>query len=223
MAGGAATLTWVTIAVHLEDAASIADFTTFLERAANATDGVVRLTAEGGILRATVCAFAPFGLLDTAPTVLGMRTFRETSGVTCDAVLSGRALLDRLAHLAPGELSVPLPPTRETATWVGVEPPRDEWRHTSQLSCQQLRDVALQGIAEVAEALPDNPGEIVVRDVRAAVWSQPIGDAELLPRSVAFTAHMLGFLPQTAEARVFESGRWLRLSTPNGHVLVYRR
>ena len=209
--------------LHFDDARSIADFKVFLERALTSTDGVVRVTAGASSLRATVCTFGPFGLLDTAPTVLGMRVFAETSGLQCDLVLSGRALLDRVAHLTPGRAQISIPPTRETATWVGVEPPRDDWQLIAEVSAETLRETALTGIAAVAAALPENAGEPVVREVRNRVWNQPITGAELLPGSVAFTAHLLGFVNGPDAARVFESGRWIRVSTPHGHVLVYRR
>lgn len=209
--------------LHFDDARSVADFKLFLERALTATDGVVRVTVGDGTLRATVCTFSPFGLLDTAATVLGMRVFAETSGAAHDLVLSGRALLDRIAHLADGDAHISIPPTRETATWVGIEPPRDGWQHIADVPAALFGEVAQKGFATVAEALPADAGEPVVREIRNSVWSQPLSGAEFLPSSVAFTAHLLGFLTSAEAVRVYESGRWMRASTPHGHVLVYRR
>lgn len=207
----------------LQDAEAVSDFRVFLERADQSTDGVVRVTSANSIARVTVCTFSPFGLLDTAPTVLGMRTFAEASSAKFDAVLGCRTLLDRIAHLEPGVQSFSLPPMRETATWVGVEPPQGEWVQLGTISASMLNGSALAGIAEVADALPDNPGELVTREVRSLVWGAPMNTEFDLPRSVAFTAHMLGFLARTDTVQLYESGRWRRASTPYGHVLVYLR
>jgi hypothetical protein len=207
----------------LQDAEAVSDFRVFLERAAQSTDGVVRVTTGNSIARVTVCTFSPFGLLDTAPTVLGMRTFAEASSAKFDAVLGCRTLLDRIAHLEPGAKSLSLPPVRETATWVGVEPPQGEWARVGELPASTLNGSALAGIAEVAEALPENPGELVTREVRSLVWGAPLNTEFDVPRSVAFTAHMLGFLSRTDTVQIYESGRWRRASTPYGHALVYLR
>lgn len=209
--------------LQFEDFEALSDFRTFLERATHCTDGVVRLTSGNGVLRATVCTFSPFGLLDTAPTVLGMRVFAETSDAECDALLSVRGMLDRIAHLDPGSVTLGIPPMRETATWVGIEPPQSGWLRRHTLDASQLNGSALAGIAEVAEALPDQPGDMLVREVRAKIWGAPSSNEIELPRSVAFTAYMLGFLASAQNADLFEAERWMRVSTPTGHVLVYRR
>lgn len=213
----------MSLALEFEDAQSVADARLFLERASGVTDGVVRFTASGSVLRTTVCTFAPLGILEQVPTVLGMRTFTERSGSTFDAVLSARSILDRIAHLQPGDTVLGIPPVRESAAWVGVDSPKSGWVATGQVSTESLNGVALAGIAEVADALPEKPGEVLVREVRGHVWGSSLMELPELPKSVAFTAHMLGFLSQDAPALVFESGQWMRLSTKTGHVLVYRR
>lgn len=205
------------------DAESLADLRTFLQRAADVTDGVARFTSGDGVLRVSVCTFAPFGILDQVPTVLGMRTFAELSGLDTDAVVSGRAMLDRIAHQAPTATQLGIPPMRETAAWAGVETPKGGWQQQTEISTSTLTGFALAGIAEVADALPNQPGDVLVREVRGHVWGREIEGSQGIPQSAAFTAHMLGFLAQDAPVRVFESGRWLRLSTHTGHVLVYRR
>ena len=72
----------------------------------------------------------------------------------------------------------------------------------------------------VAEALPQNPGEDVVRSTRATIWS--VGDAELdgMPRGVAFAAFALGFIGGDEQAVVFEADGWRRVSLTRGHVLL---
>jgi len=116
-----------------------------------------------------------------------------------------------------------LPPVRETASWSGVDAPQGEWVRVAELSASALNGIALAGIAEVARALPDNPGDLIVREVREQVWGQVLSQFSALTGASAFTAHILGFLSNQDRAQVFESGRWLRLSTSSGHVLVYRR
>lgn len=204
----------------LEDHFSLSDLQHFLERANQISDGTARFTAHDNTLRVTVCAFQPFGLLDTSPTVLGMRVFKEGSGIDIDALLSLRAMLDRIAHAPNGTSELGIPPMRETAVWVGIEPPKGNWQHLKDIDAEELADIALRGISEIAEALPDQPGELVVREVREKVWGAEI---EGFPKSVAFTAHMLGFLRKGEPVRMLQSGRWLRFSTSAGHVLVYLR
>jgi hypothetical protein len=210
-------------AIRLDDSQSVSDFRVLLQRAEKSTDGVIRLRADQGILRATVCTFAPFGLLDAAPTVLGMRTFAETNLTEMDALLSIRSLLDRLARTEPTETLLSMPATRETASWAGVDAPQGNWVEVAELAAGELTGVALAGIAEVAQALPENPGELIVREVRQQVWARELSGFSELTSASAFTAHMLGFLTNQSSARVYQSGRWLRLSTSSGHVLVYRR
>lgn len=209
--------------LQLGDDQSLSDLRVFLHRAEKSTDAVVRLRAEDNVLRASVCTFSPFGLLDASPTILGMRTFAELSGTRLDTLLSIRGLLDRIARLAPDETIVPIPPIRETAAWAGVDAPRGDWAFVSELPVALLTGAALAGIAEVADALPENPGELIVREVRQQVWGRPIADGGQLTAATAFTAHMLGFLASHDVVRVFSSGRWMRISTPSGHVLVYQR
>jgi hypothetical protein len=77
---------------------------------------------------------------------------------------------------------------------------------------------------EVAEALPDQAGEALVRRVRSEVWGRPLPDLEHVPAGAAFAAHSLGFLADPNEqVPVYETGPWTRLSAERGHVLVKRR
>lgn len=213
----------MSLSAQLKNTEALADLRVFVERSLQSTDGVIRFTCGDSTLRVTVCTFSPFGILDSSPTVLGMRIFAEESGATFDAVGSARAILDRIAHLEPGELSIGIPPMRETATWVGVEPPKQDWRQIAEIPAATLNGVALAGIAEVADAVPEQPGEVLVRDVRQKIWGAPFDPMPEMPRSVAFTGHMLGFFTHPSNALIYESGRWMRVSTPSGHVLLYRR
>lgn len=212
------------------DSEGLSDFRLFLERSIPITDSAVRLSLSEGVLRITVCTFAPFGLLDEVPTVLGMRIMHAADSEPFDALVPTRGMLDRIAHLSPGELELGIPPMRESAAWVGINPPKGGWNNVGELDVDQLSAVAIAGIEEVAEALPQNPGDLLVKDVRSRVWNAPIelgseSDTQkaAVPRSVAFTGHMLGFFSPGESAQLFESGNWLRLSTTHGHVLVGRR
>lgn len=209
--------------IQFDDDRSVSDFKVFLQRAERSTDGVVRLRAERGTLRATVSTFAPFGLLDSSPTVLGMKIFSEQTAIDLDTLVNIRALMDRLARSEPQQTLLPLPPMRETASWAGVDAPQGGWIATGEIAASSLTGFALAGISEVAEALPNNAGELIVREVRQQVWSRELSEFPQLTSGVAFTSHILGFLSNQESAQLFESGRWLRLTTRSGHVLVYRR
>ncbi|WP_244301023.1 hypothetical protein [Leucobacter insecticola] len=78
--------------------------------------------------------------------------------------------------------------------------------------------MAADGIARVAEALPENPGELVVQQVRGAVWGAEIAPG--LPAAAAFAGETLGFFSGDDPARLSKSLTWTRLSTGRGHVLV---
>lgn len=209
--------------IELDSPEAMHDLQVFVKRADSVSDGVVRLRASQGVLRVTVCTFAPLGILDQAPTVLGMRILRTAESREHDLLLSGRALLDRFARLDKADVRLEIPPTRETAAWAGRDVPRDEWRRLASLETAVLNGVALAGIAEVAAALPDNPGELLVREVREQVWNRPLDIYPGLTSATAFTGHILGFFSRDEAATVYQSDRWLRLSTSVGHVLVFQR
>jgi hypothetical protein len=83
-----------------------------------------------------------------------------------------------------------------------------------------LASRAQWGISAVAHALPDDPGEEIVRTVRGEVWGEPDEELGGLPRGVAFAAFSLGFIGGEEEARVATAGRWTRISLRRGHVLT---
>ena len=63
-------------AFTLPDSLSLSDLATYLGRAGRVEDGSVRLIAGSGVLAVYVAVFYPMGLLDSSPTVLGLRTFQ---------------------------------------------------------------------------------------------------------------------------------------------------
>lgn len=200
------------------DSPTAADVLVFAQRAARLGDGAVRLRATGGTLAITSAPLAPQTLLESTPTVLGMRFVRVDPELECDLVVDA-------ATLAPGddERTVALPDSAVTAAWAGVSPPRSGWGPAGELDAAALAARAQWGIAAVAEAVPETAGEDVVRLVRAQVWGEPDREVAELPRGVAFAAFALGFIGGAETATVHRSGPWTRVSLRRGHVLTRTR
>lgn len=198
------------------DAESAADAATFALRASRLSEDAVRLQASGGVLAMTAAALAPRGLGDATPTVLGMRTLAVDPELVCDLVVVASSLSRDRSDAA----ALVLPDTALAPAWAGIAPPRSGWTEETGIDAATLAASAQAGIAAVAERVPTDAGEDVVRVVRAAVWAptQPeIGD---LPLGTAFAAFALGFISGAETARVFRNGVWTRLSLQRGHVLV---
>lgn len=200
----------------LADAETAVDAQTFASRAARVGDGAVRLRAADGILVMSCAPIAPRGILDTSPTVLGVRVLGADPELSCDVVVDGASLR------ADGQ-ALRLPDAGMRAAWAGVSPPVADWTLLGHLSSTDLAAAAHRGMEDVATAVPANAGEDVVRQIRSAVWGASDPRLEGLPRGAGFVAQVLGFLGQDAETvPLRESGAWLRLSLRRGHVLVRR-
>lgn len=213
--------------LSLPDEAARTDLMTYLGRADRVDRASVRLVAEGGVLAVYTAVLHPTGLLDETPTVLGLRTVAVAADQRLDAVVPIASFTARL-EAAPagddGSLRAGVPAEVSTVTWAGVAPPRAGWQGVDRTTAAPLAEVARAGIVEVAEAIPTDAGEALVRRVRAEVWGRPIPGVEHVPAGAAFAAHSLGFLGDPGEeVPVYESGPWTRLSTERGHVLVKRR
>jgi hypothetical protein len=211
----------------LPDETALADLRTYLGRADRIDRASVRLIAGGGVLAVYTAVLHPGGLLDETPTVLGLRTVRISADQQLDAVVPIASFVSRLDAATPGEdgtYRVGVPAEVATVTWAGVAPPRAGWQAVDSTVAGSLEDVAKAGIVEVAELLPADAGEAIVRRVRAEVWGRPIPSVEHVPAGAAFAAHSLGFLGEAEEQiPVYETGPWTRLSSARGHVLVKRR
>lgn len=210
----------------LADSPSLGDLKVFLSRAARLDSGSVRMIGGSGVLAIYVPVLHTRGLLDDAPTVLGLRTFALAAGGEFDLVVSSRALLDRIALLSvtvnsdSGPIDIALPPTENAPAWSGISPPRGGWTTVGSIDVDVLEQVAREGISEVAAAIPTGTGEQLVHKVRSEVWGRPIpGTDTEVPAGVAFAATSLGFLKTNTPAQVFTSGNWTRVSTRGGHVL----
>ncbi|MER7796045.1 hypothetical protein [Microbacterium sp. NPDC096154] len=203
----------MTVRLVLADAPSAQDALTFARRAARLGDEGVRLQAAGGVLAMSTAALAPRGLLDRTPTVLGMRVLAADPELQCDLVV---------AELSETEddRALGLPERALAPAWAGVAPPRGGWSGVGTIAAATLASRAQWGIAAVAERVPTDAGEDVVRAVRGDVWGAP-DDALLgLPLGVAFAAFSLGFIGGEEEARVTASGRWTRVTLQRGHILT---
>ncbi|SDO79587.1 hypothetical protein SAMN04487848_2161 [Microbacterium sp. ru370.1] len=198
------------------DPQAAADLLTFSSRTIRLGDGTVRLRARGGVLVTTAAPLAPRGLMDATPTVLGLRASAIDPELECDLVVEASALLP-----APDDANaVVLPETASSPAWAGISPPQGGWEQTGVIDASVLASRAQYGVAAVADALPADAGEDVVRVIRAQVWGQPDGALADLPLGVAFAAFALGFIAGSEEAPVRRSGAWTRVSLARGHVLV---
>lgn len=230
----------MTTQLELTDHQTRDDLRVFLERLQRAGQPEVRIITRGEALAVYGCIQAPAGLLDTVPVVLGMRAFgvrprlaadnREGGGPAenpgsegdadeeIDVTVSGRALLDRIARMGLVGLRLELPEMTVAAAWAGILPPTSGWQPAGAIDAPSLVTVAQEGIARVSEALPEDPGDPLVRQVRRSVWGVEIAPG--VPAAAAFAAEVLGFLPGEPTATVARTLTWTRLSTSRGHVLV---
>ena len=219
----------MTTTIRLADPAAAADLHTFLGRAAAVLDGAVRIIAADGVLAVYVPVLHPSGLLDDAATVLGLRTVAigrpsaDEPQAPVDAVVPLASLRARIEASGDGAFAVPS--SVYSVTWAGIAPPRGGWVRLAEVApVARLASVAEEGMGAVARALPADPGEAIVRQVRQAVWNEPIPGIEALPSGAALAAVALGFAPDPdEEGTVFELGPWSRLSLRRGQVLVKRR
>ncbi|YAL84241.1 hypothetical protein ACMYYO_05370 [Dermacoccaceae bacterium W4C1] len=207
--------------LHLADPQTRADLATFVGRARKMDpEGAIRLQATGTVLAVWVGALKGRGIQGDG-TVLGLRVLPLAQAGDLDEVVPLAAVADRLAR--PGEsLELPVPPTRVRTSWAAVSPPRAGWMPVGQVPMDLLVRTAAEGIAQIADGTPPNAGSAAVESLRQRVWGRPMvsgGGADGLPAGVAFGGHALGFL-SGQHADVFVSGRWFRVTTAGGHLLV---
>ncbi|MEC5184410.1 hypothetical protein RCH12_001875 [Cryobacterium sp. MP_3.1] len=213
----------------LSDSLSLGDLQVYLSRASRVEDGSVRLVSAAGVLAVYTAILYPRGLLDSSPTVLGLRTFALTEPVDLDVVVPVRSLLDRLLRLeaavtdADAPVTVTVPLQVSSVTWAGITPPKGGWTSHGSAAPAVLEAAARDGIAEVASVIPTGTGEQIVQRVRSEVWGRPIEALDFVPAGAGFAAVSLGFLAADEPVQLFETGPWTRLSTARGHILVRRK
>ncbi len=206
--------------LKLLDAHTRSDLGTYLARArALDTDGAVRLQVDGTALGVWVGVLSGRSLSGDG-TTLGLRVLRLAAPARIDVVVPLAAVGDRLAR--GDSTSLDVPPQEVRAGWASVSPPRGGWQQIADLSMSDIESVAREGIREIATGSPEGSGAAAVDGLRRRVWARPMvarGAADGLPAAVAFAAYALGFAVGD-RATVSVSGRWYRVSTPVGHVLV---
>lgn len=202
--------------LNLPDAETARDVLTFAGRSARVSADGVRLQAQDGVLRLSTATLAPQGLLDSTPTVMGMRILSVDPELVCDFVVPAASL----TVAADDERAVNLPDSALSPAWAGVAPPQSGWAQVGTVRAAELAAVAAHGISLVADRVPVDAGEDVVRMLRAGVWG-PLDDTMYdAPRGVAFTADALGFIADAdEEIGVYRADRWTRFSLRRGHVI----
>ena len=208
-----------TVHIDFGDPRGLADLGTYLGRARKANpDGAVRLQVLGNLLVTTVAVIEGSGLLGEG-TVLGMRVVGIAPSDAVDTTVSFASVADRLARDAAGSV-LSVPPTTVRAPWSGLTPPRDGWEPVGQLDGDAVESIARQGISQVAEGTPDGAGAHAVDALRRRTWAAMSATVPPIAAGLAFGAHVLGFTSAGEPASISTHGRWTRLSTGRGHVLV---
>ena len=205
--------------IDFGDPRGLADLGTYLGRARRANpDGAVRLQVVGPLLLTTVAVIEGSGLLGEG-TVLGMRVVAIAPSDAVDTTVSFASVADRLAREEPTAV-LSVPPTTVRAPWSGLTPPRDGWEPVGQLDGEIVDSIARQGISQIAEGTPDGAGSHAVATLRRRVWGTMSDTMPPIAAGLAFGAHVLGFTASGEPASIAAQGRWTRLTTPRGHVLV---
>jgi len=205
--------------LRFADTDTLADLGTYVTRARSLdADGAIRLQSFGTKLAAYVGVLPGKGLMTTG-AIIGLRVMAlaEPAEVEVDVTVSLASVAERLAR--PGTSTLSLPPTTVSVGWAATAPPRSGWERVGELRVDDLKTAATQGIAEIAQGAPEGSGAAAIAALRHRVWTRDSQTTPPIPSGAAFAAYALGFLTQE-RARVFTHGRWTRLSTATGHVLV---
>lgn len=210
----------------LSDRATAVDLQAYLTRAKRLDpEGMVRIRAFGDVLACYVAPIFAGSLMEQGPTVLGLRTSELLEEAEVDSVASITAVLDRLAALTSngegwkGKYQVVLPESVR-APWAGVQPPRSGWELVGEVSEETLTRIATEGIAEVADTLPESVGGPIAAKIRGEIWGRAMQFDSKVPTGAAFVAAGLGFLTENEVVPIYETQGWVRLSPMNGHVIA---
>lgn len=206
------------------DVQGLDDLRTYVARAKAADeDGAIRLQAQGETLAAYVGVLPGSGLMAEG-VVIGLRAMPLATPAHLDLTVSLAALTDRLARETGTTL--PIPPMTVNVAWAAMAPPRGGWERVGAVTADEVYAVARQGIEEVASGAPADAGGAAVAALRKHVWGRLTTTTPPVPAGGAFAAYVLGFVVQGqgaapgSEVTVWAHGRWTRLSTPAGHVLI---
>lgn len=202
---------------------TLEDLRTFVARARSLdADGAIRLQSHGMALAAYVGVLPGRGPAMSG-AVIGLRVMALAEPRDLDVIVALASVTDRLARgrtsLRASTDTISVPPTTVRVGWAAMAPPRSGWEPVGDLGVEDLRTVATEGISEITQGTPQGSGAHVVSALRQRVWARDTATTPPIPAGAAFAAYALGFLTQP-RARVFAHGRWTRLSTETGHVLV---
>ncbi len=209
----------------LADEHTAVDLQAYLARAKRLDpDGLVRLRAFGDVLAAYVAPIYAGNLMDSGPTVLGLRTCELAAPAELDVLVPIGAVQERLARLlAEGEetkdFKIQLVETQR-APWAGISPPRQGWEQVGTINETVLTQIARDGIDEVASSLPESVGGPIAARIRGQIWGRGIDLESKVPTGAAFAAAGLGFLTENEEVGLYQAEGWIRLSSEHGHVLA---
>ena len=108
-----------------------------------------------------------------------------------------------------------------SVAWAAMAPPRGGWERVGAVAADEVYAVARQGIEEVASGAPADAGSAAVTALRRRVWGRlddddPAGACGRRLRGIRAGVQLL----PGSEMTVWAHGRWTRLSTPAGHVLI---
>jgi hypothetical protein len=207
----------------LADEQTAADLQAYLARAKRLDpDGLVRLRAFGDVLAAYVAPIYSGNLMDSGPTVLGLRTCELAEPAEIDVLVPIAAVQERLARqLAEGadtkEFKIQLVETQR-APWAGISPPRQGWEQVGTINESLLTQIARDGIAEVAASLPESVGGPIAARIRGEIWGRGIDLESKIPTGAAFAAAGLGFLTENEEVGLYQAEGWIRLSLSLIHI-----
>ena len=205
----------------------LADLTNFLQRAERLDkDGAARFRAFGDAMTVFVAPIYSGSVLDSGPTVVGARSTMLAHPIELDQLVSISSVLRALREQnSQDSLEVRLTPTTARAAWAGTLPPIAGWHPIGEISEPTLSRAARAGIESVKSALPESVGSALAAKLRLSIWGQPLALDEAdsfqgqLPAAAAFAAAGLGLLTRAERVKVYQLGRWIRLTAMHGHVL----
>lgn len=209
----------------LADEHTAVDLQAYLARAKRLDpDGLVRLRAFGDVLAAYVAPIYAGNLMDSGPTVLGLRTCELAAPAELDVLVPIGAVQERLARLLSDDeetkdFKIQLLETQR-APWAGISPPRQGWEQVGTINETVLTQIARDGIDEVASSLPESVGGPIAARIRGQIWGRGIDLESKVPTGAAFAAAGLGFLTENEEVGLYQAEGWIRLSSEHGHVLA---
>lgn len=203
--------------VWFADPEVLEDLRTYVTRARSLdADGAIRLQSSGMALAAYVGVLPGRGLMSTG-AIMGLRVVALAEPADLDVTVSLASVTERLARGATSTLTIPTTTVR--VEWAAMAPPRSGWEPVGSISVADLKTIATEGIAEIAHSVPQDSGAHAVAAVRQRVWSRDTQTTPPITSGAAFAAYALGLLNH-GSARVLAHGRWTRLSTETGHILV---